>query len=346
VHYPAGSHTLAIRGSAAPLSWDSGRSLVAAGPGSPDTHQIALQNLAQPIEFKPLLDDKTWSRGANYRVSPSETVDVYPRFTGSKGKVIVLIAPFHSQALGNDRTIRAYLPPSYDENSLAAYPVLYMHDGQNLFDAALAFGGNEWRVDETLDAGAEAADRGQSIREIIVIGVDNTGQRMDEYTPTVDAGEGAGGKGDSYLKLIVEELKPKVDAMLRTRMEREWTGTLGSSLGGLISAHAGVKRVETFGRIGVMSPSTWWDNRMIIAEVASLQGKTTRPLWVYVDSGDSDTEDGYKDTKDLAQTYLSVGYKEGVDFHYVVQSGALHNEVYWAQRLPEALRFLFGTQSP
>ena len=171
VHYPAGSHTLVLRGDGAGLSWDSG---VALTPGADDTFTYTIADLAAPLSWKPLLDDATWSRGPNYTVTPGTTVDVYPHFTTVAGSVVKLIADFHSTALANDRAIWAYLPPSYAENTRARFPVLYMHDGQNLFDPALAFGGNEWKVDETLDAAAEDG----SIEELIVIGVENTAQRI------------------------------------------------------------------------------------------------------------------------------------------------------------------------
>src|SRR4029078_3964792 len=162
-------------------------------------------------------------------------------------------SPFHSNLLGNDRTVWAYLPPSYSENTRATYPVLYMHDGQNLFDSQPAFGTGGWRVDATLNGAAEDG----SIREIIVIAPENAGtDREYEYTPTVDPAEGKSGGGDLCLRFLVEELKPKVDTMLRTQPGRATTGTLGSSLGGLISVHAGVKDAATFGIVGALSPST------------------------------------------------------------------------------------------
>jgi predicted alpha/beta superfamily hydrolase len=338
VHYPAGAHAVALRGDGAGLSWTQGVALT----GANDTFTFTVDALAQPLQFKPLLDDATWSRGPNYRVAPGATVDVYPHFTTIKGTVTKLIATFHSTALGNDRAIWAYLPPSYAENTRASFPVLYMHDGQNLFDPALAFGGNEWKVDETLDAAAEDG----TIEEIVVIGVENTAQRIYEYTPTTDSSTAGGGGGDKYLTLLVDELKPQIDALLRTRPGRANTGILGSSLGGLISAYAGVRRPDVWGIVGAMSPSTWWNNGVIIGDVGAMPS-TMRPARVYVDSGDSGpSSDDVTNTNMLASTYLNIGYATGVDFLHVVQAGGQHNEVYWAQRLPGALQFLFGPRTP
>lgn len=339
VHYPAAGHTLALRGDAGGLSWDTGVPLSA---GADDTWTLTLPavdaSLGRALAFKPLLDDATWSRGPNYTVAPGATVDVYPHFFTVHGAVVKLIAPFHSAALGNDRTIWAYLPPSYDENPRARFPVVYMHDGQNLFDPALAYGGHEWQVDETLDAAAEDG----SIRELIVIGVENTAARLYEYTPTPDPDYPDGGGADHYLTLLVDELKPRVDALLRTLPDRAHTAILGSSLGGLVSAWAGTRRPDVFGLVGAMSPSTWWNGDAILAAVRAMPA-AMRPDRVYVDSGDAgEGDDDVADTNLLAAAYAEIGYVDGVSLRHVVQAGGQHNEIYWAARLPGALQFLIG----
>jgi len=335
VHYPATGHTLSVRGSTGPWNWSKG---VAMSPGTDDTWTLESDAIAVDTEWKPLLDDTTWSRGPNYRVQPGKTVDVYPHFTTAKGTYEKRWT-FASTTLGNSRGIWVYLPPTYLENARARFPVVYMHDGQNLFDASTAFGGNEWKVDETMDAAAEDA----SAREAIVIGVENTSARMTEYTPTKDTSVGTGGNADAYLTMLVEELKPKVDAELRTLPSREDTAIMGSSLGGLVSSYAGTTHSETFGLVGAMSPSTWWDGTVIITDVAATKGKTPRPLRVYVDSGDSGpSSDDVTNTANLAKTYRDLGYVDGVDLKYLVQKGAQHNETYWAQRLPGAMSFLLG----
>lgn len=334
VHYPAGSKKIALRGSVAPWSWDKGVAMTA---GADDTWTFEADALTTEAEWKPLLDDATWSRGPNYKIKPGTTVDVYPHFVNAKGKVEKRWPSFASTALGNTRGVWVYYPPTYLENPRAKFPVVYMHDGQNLFDATTAFGGNEWKVDETMDAAAEDG----TIREALIVGPENTSNRIYEYTPTSDAAYSPSGGGDKYLKLLIDELKPKVDAELPTLPSRENTVIIGSSLGGLISSYAGVKSASTFGLVGAMSPSTWWNDKVLIGMVAG--SKDPKPLKVYVDSGDSgSSSDDVVNTKQLADTYLSIGYVSGTTFQYVVQKGAIHNELYWAQRLPGALAFLLG----
>jgi predicted alpha/beta superfamily hydrolase len=340
IHYPAGSHALTLRGNTAPLTWDKGVALTA---GANDTYQytMTLQPSVAQVEMKPLLDDTTWSRGPNYVMRRGETADVYPHFVTVKGTVKQLFSAFHSTLLGNDRVVWVYLPPSYDENPRATFPVAYMHDGRNLFDPQLAFGGNEWKVDETLDGAAEDG----TIRELIVIGPEATSDRIYEYTPTSDPAEGKSGGGDLYLRMLVEELKPQVDAQLRTQPGRATTAVIGSSLGGLISVYAGVKHPDTFGLVGALSPSTWWDNTTIIGDVKGMGA--ARPDRVYVDSGDSGQDnDDVVNTNLLAAAFVQIGYVDGTTLKHVVQAGGQHSEIYWAMRLPGTLSFLFGARQP
>jgi predicted alpha/beta superfamily hydrolase len=372
VHYPLGAHALAIRGSGAGLSWDTGAPATIAG----DVATYTIAHLTAPIEWKPLLDDATWARGPNYHLAPGASVDVYPHFTQITGQLVTQIASFHSATLGNDRPIYVYLPASYSENTVATYPVVYMHDGQNLWAARpdlSAFG--TWNVDTAFDAAAEHgacssstvagwgaqplggtavtctgdADCGSggtcvTFPEAIVIGVANDGgNRIYEYTPTTDPGYAGGGGADLYLTMLVDELKPAIDAQLRTRHDASSTVLMGSSLGGLVTAYAGLHHVDVFSRLGVLSPSTWWNNNVIIADVNAAGAAASAPAVLYLDSGAGDV-DGEAETDLLAQAYLAQGYSVGARFRHVVQQGAAHNELYWAQRLPGALQLLLGSR--
>lgn len=363
VHYPAGAHAITIRGSGGGTNWTTGVPTSTNG----DVFTYEISTLATTIEWKPLLDDVTWSRGPNYHASPGATVDVWPHFTTVTGRVETLIADFHSTVLGSDRAIYAYLPASYDENTDATYPVVYMHDGQNLWAALpeLAFSGT-WNVDTTFDLATDnGACSGWSAQplgaaptlcngdadctsgscttfpEAIVIGVANTANRIYEYTPTTDPSTPGGGGADLYLQMLVTELKPQIDGMLRTRTDVSSTSLVGSSLGGLVTAYAGLKYANVFSRLGELSPSTWWNSDVIVGDV---QGTTTpRPAIVYVDSGQGSVDDE-SDTDTLANAYLALGYVDGVNFRHVIQPGAAHDETYWAERLPGALQLLLGAR--
>lgn len=338
VHYPVGSgHGLVVRGNAGDLSWDAGQPMQASDDG---TWSYTLTGLSSAVEWKPMLDGADWARGPNYRAEPGATVDVYPHFHVTSGEVKLWQSGYQLGPLAA-RDVWVYLPPTYIENDRVRLPVVYMHDGQNLFDPSLAFGGNEWRVDETLD---EAAETGK-IREAIVIGVGNTADRIDEYTPVADPDHTPSGHGDQYLALLTEHLKPLVDASFRTLTGPADTALVGSSLGGLISSHGGVHEPDVFGLIGALSPSTWWSNTYLLGDVATVAQASERALRVYVDSGDSgESSDDKVNTAKLAMAYEQAGYIEGQSLHYVVQPGASHSEVYWAQRLPGALGFLLGAR--
>jgi len=335
VHYPAGTHTITLRASAAPWSWNAGAKM---NPGANGTWTISTTAITAPFQFKPLLDDTTWSLGANYNASPGATVDVYPRFTQVAG-TWSLAFQFTSKLLGNTRGVYVYEPPTYIENTLASMPVLYMHDGQNLFDPAASFAGNTWQVQQTMDAAATDG----SIAEAIVIGIDNTADRMSEYTPVPDTTQSPpGGNGEQYLQMIIQELKPRIDSTMRTLPDRAHTTMVGSSLGGLITAYAGVKHADVFGLVGALSPSTWWDSDWIVTDVGTTPA-SPRPIRVYVDSGDSGTgNDDETDTASLAAAYKALGYVQGSTLDYLVQAGGQHSEIYWAQRLPGTLAFLLG----
>jgi predicted alpha/beta superfamily hydrolase len=365
VHYPIAGHAMTIRGGGGGLAWTTGIAMTAAGS---DTVEFDLKDLASAIEWKPLLDDATWARGPNYHVAPGETLDIYPHFTAIAGQVVTLIADFHSAMLNDDRAIYAYLPASYAENSDATYPVVYMHDGQNLWAALpqLAFSGT-WNVDTAFDQATEqgtcagwgaqplggspalctgdgdcTSGECRTFPEAIVIGIANTTDRIYEYTPTTDPTTPGGGGADAYLAMLVSELKPAIDAQLRTQPGVASTLMAGSSLGGLVTAYAGTTHADVFGKLAELSPSTWWNTDVIVGDVAATP-TSPRPQIVYVDSGQGDVDDE-SDTDELATTYLQLGYIDGQSFRHVVQPNAQHDETYWAQRFPGAMQLVLGAR--
>lgn len=248
-----------------------------------------------------------------------------------------------SQTLGNKRDILVYLPPSYHRVQ-RFYPVIYMHDGQNLFDNSTSFVG-EWEVDETMES---LASEGY---EAIIVGIPNTGEtRILEYNPFEHPRFGSG-RGDDYLSFIVDTVKPLIDTHFRTLPEREHTGIMGSSMGGLISLYAFFARADVFGLAGVLSPSLW------IARNAMSQYIRARPYQpgkLYLDVGGREIASRFDamrlnsasrrycaSVRRLARLLEKQGYKDG-ELLFVEDREGTHSERDWARRLPDALRFLLA----
>jgi predicted alpha/beta superfamily hydrolase len=228
-----------------------------------------------------------------------------------------------------------YVPPQYESHPSMRFPVLYMHDGQNLFDSSTAFGGNEWRLDDTAE---QLIERG-AIEPLIIVGIYNTGeQRIHEYTPTRDPKLG-GGKADLYGRMLVEEIKPFIDRAYRTSQGAGNTALGGSSLGGLVTLHLGLKYPQVFGKLAVLSPSVWWDDKVILREIAQLPKKPSLKIWL-----DMGTEEGgmsLEDTEKLRDAMSAKGWVVGKDLAYSEIEGATHSESSWAERVGPFLQFLF-----
>lgn len=240
------------------------------------------------------------------------------------------------------RDIIVYLPPDYDSSSGRRYPVLYLHDGQNLFDAATAFAGNEWGLDEL----AQELILSDEIEPLIIVGIYNAGaRRMSEYTHVRDR-RGRGGRARRYARFIVEDLKPFIDSQYRTLPGHADTGLGGSSLGGLVTLYLGLHHPDVFGRLIVMSPSVWWANRAILREVRKLHGRLPQKIWL--DIGTCEGQDPaacVKNVKDLAEALVAKGWQPEHDFKFVEDHGAGHNEMAWGFRMRDALKFLFPPSS-
>jgi predicted alpha/beta superfamily hydrolase len=245
---------------------------------------------------------------------------------------------FASRHTEETRDIIVYLPPGYNCCPDHCYPVLYMHDGQNLFDAATAFMNQEWGVDEVLE---ELIIKGH-IEPVIVAGIYNSGQmRIKEYTHVSDR-KAQGGKARSYGKLIVEELKPFIDSEYRTLSDKRNTGLGGSSLGGLVTLYLGLRYPDVFGKLIVMSPSVWWANRAIIKEVQKLKHKPDQKIWL--DIGTCEGEQPaqcVKNVRDLRDVLTAKGWGPDNDLKFVEDQGAGHNEKAWGTRMRDALTYLF-----
>jgi len=243
---------------------------------------------------------------------------------------------FRSELVDAGRRVWVYLPPQYDKETERCFPVLYMHDGQNVFDGATAFlPGKEWQADET----AERLIREGRIEPLVIVAVDNAAERRtDEYTPAADAGARGGGAA-LYGRMLVEELKPWVDRTYRTRPGREDTGLAGSSLGGLVSLWVGLTHADTFGKIAALSTSVWWDDGFILRFVESLPEKPDTRIWT--DMGTREGDRALAAARRLRDALVARGWQEGADLRYVEARGATHDEPAWAERLPAVLEFLY-----
>lgn len=249
----------------------------------------------------------------------------------------------HSPQLHNERDILVYLPPSY-YTSEKRYPVLYMQDGQNLFDHATSFAG-EWGVDEAM----EQLAREEGL-EGIVVGIPNMGaQRLNEYSPFVDPTLG-GGSGNQYVGFMANTLKPLIDHHFRTIPHRRATGVIGSSMGGLISLYAFFRREDVFGFAGVMSPSLWFARGAIYSYV---ENASYLPGKIYLDAGTrelggsstrlhkrAESRRYYASVRRLKRILVRKGYRPIHDLLHVEERWANHSEEAWSRRLPRALRFL------
>lgn len=330
VHYDTGwGNNIAVRGNVAPLSWTSGQAATWT-TGNIWTWQTSTTMGA--FEFKPLINNTTWSTGGNFPVSANQTaVHIYPFFGPSRG-TLTTITNFYSPQLNNNRTLILYLPPSYSENIAKRYPVLYMHDGQNLFNAATAFGGVEWQVDETLDS---LIGQGK-VQEVIVVGIYNTANRISEYTPTVDPTYG-GGNANAYLDFVQNTVKPYIDGHYRTLTTPANTYMMGSSLGGLVSCYAGWTRSNVFNHVGCMSSSFWWNNQNFTVQVENATG-TKPPVRFYLDIGAN--EGATAETTRMRDALLAKGYVSNVNVKYYFDPQGSHNEASWRARLPIVLTYL------
>jgi len=241
---------------------------------------------------------------------------------------------FRSEFLPQKRSIIVHLPPGYNARGARRYPTLYLHDGQNVFDKATSVG-EEWRVDETAQALIAAGE----IEPLIMIGVYHAGEhRIGEYTPTAIEGKG-GGLADAYGRMLVEELKPLIDRKYKTLPGAGSTGMAGSSLGGLLTMHLGLKYPTVFSRLAVLSPSVWWDNRVILREVEALPGKL--PFRTWLDAGTAEGDEVLRDTRALRDALTGKGWVEGQDLAYSEAEGGQHNEASWAGRVGAFLKFLY-----
>ena len=246
--------------------------------------------------------------------------------------VTILNNAFSIPQLGRTRRIWIYLPPNY-QTSTRRFPVLYLQDGQNLFDRATAFSG-EWEVDETMNRLVAAGDGG-----CIVVGIDNDGaQRLNEYSAWNNPAYG-GGEADRYARFIVETLKPYVDANYRTRPDRLSTGIGGSSMGSLLAMYAAREHEQTFGKVLVFSPAFWF------ARTEARTHARTRPhnlpTKVYFMSGANESSTMVSDMAAIRDSLSAAGFT-AAQMQWVVKQDGQHSEWFWAREFGAAYQWLFS----
>ena len=243
------------------------------------------------------------------------------------------------------RLVRVWLPAGY-QDSTQSYPVLYLLDGQNVFDRATSAIGEEWGVDETLTELIES----KAILPMIVVAIDNSSKRVDEYTWIAD-GEGnrkRGGNAEPFAKWIAHELKPQMDREYRTQVKRDSTWIGGSSLGGLFSLYSVVQHNDTFGSAIAMSPSLSWGNEGINSWIDSNQDRIAKPTRVWVDFGGKEgtTENGARENVErferFQRTLSTLSQKQNSNFTVGGRlfPEAKHNESAWRERFAEAIQFI------
>lgn len=248
---------------------------------------------------------------------------------------------FRSRILPDARDLIVYVPPGYDDEPNRQYPVLYLNDGQNLFDPATSYiKGRTWMVREHADAAIEAGE----VEPLVIVGIYNTGdRRLAEYTHEKDWQMG-GGEADSYGELLTLELMPWIAEHYRVRTERDHTGLGGSSLGGLVSLYLGLKNSESFGRLAVLSPSVWWNHKSILGvlnEAAPLMEHKPR---IWLDVGDHEGRMTLRDSELLAKRLRANGWTDEENLHFERIHGGTHDEGSWAQRVRPLLQFLFPAE--
>ncbi|MEQ8844094.1 MAG: alpha/beta hydrolase-fold protein [Phycisphaerales bacterium] len=253
----------------------------------------------------------------------------------------LVIQSFTSDAIGGERTLRIWLPPGYERNEDRRYPVLYMHDAQNVFDAATSTVGKEWEADETATRLIEARE----IPPMIIVAVDHGGvNRAREYNPQYTTFNGLRNYGDRHVRMLVDEIVPFINTVYRTKTGPEHTALGGSSFGGNSTLHTVMSRPGVFGAILVESPASLIDDGKLVDAVEKFN---QWPRRVFVGMGTKETGDAeYNDALvRLTERYREIFEAAGLGddrLKIVIEEGAVHDEGAWARRLPDAMRFLFS----
>lgn len=326
VHYPLARGRMVLH---TELDWDVE---VEADHVSDDgtSHEFIIEADRPVVQFKPCIrdgDELRWAAGTNKLAMPVEArgQNVYPHFQEPSLGAITDIIEVPSERLDHPIVVRVYLPPGYDDNTLKRFPVIYMHDGKNLFFPEEAFLGKEWQVDETLDV----LSCMNLIDQTIVVGV-HAGDRMAEYTSP---------GYEEYGRALVQELKPYVDEHFRTLTSPRRTAVMGSSLGGVVAFYLAWQWPGVFGYAACLS-STFGFHDDLVERVRTEPIERHQDSKFYLDSGWP--EDNYEVTLSMAKALIERGFELGRDFVHFAFPHQRHDEQAWGARMHLPLQLFSG----
>ena len=316
---PKGNHTWAKEiNIARPISIEYKYTLGSWEREGANANGSPLSNFVANIDRNTTVRDSVlfWTKGGHQRVNRGQITGTVRYHRALRGVGI------------KDRDLVVWLPPNYEADINRRYPVIYMHDGQNIFDPATSSFGTDWSVDETVDE----LIKKKSIEPIIVVGIYNTKDRMKEYTP--------GDKGTAYINFVMQTVKPLIDSTYRTKPDRKNTIVGGSSAGALISFMLVWEHPDVFSKAICMSPA--FRNPIVLDSWNYVklvqQANKKKNVFFYIDNGGIGLESQLQPGIDEMLTTLKTkGYKEGKDFVFVRYPTAKHSEADWAKRFPKAL---------
>ena len=250
---------------------------------------------------------------------------------------------FRSKVLDNERDLIVYVPPGYRKERTRRYPVIFFHDGQNVFDPSTATYGNAWLADLI----AERLIRAGRIPPLIMVGIPHTKERHEEYTTHFDKKQKEGGRGALYGRFLFEEVKPMIDKEYRTLTDRNFVAVIGSSLGGLITLALAQTYHDHFALCGAMSPALWWSRGQILKDLEHHADWMSRMrIWMDMGTREGSTRRvmhaGIHRARQLVQRFDQAELNPGRDYYYWEIAGGEHTEASWSARLDKVLLYLFG----
>jgi enterochelin esterase-like enzyme len=244
---------------------------------------------------------------------------------------------FSSVYLPDKRDLIVYVPPGYDKHPDRAYPVLYLQDGQNLFDPRTAFiPGQTWEVREHADAAIRAGE----VEPLIIVGIYNTACRIAEYTHEHNWQHG-GGEAAQYGLTLTREILPFIASQYRVRTDRDSTGLGGSSLGGLVALYLGLRHAQHFGKLALLSPSVWWNHKSILGYLNERAPEIWDRPRLWLDVGDKEGRRTIHDIESLNRRLKANHWRPGKTLHFEKAPGGTHDEASWSRRVRPMLKFLF-----